>query len=106
MLFTDDMLTEISRTLAVVYMYKNSTPQKQNFKPISQNRKNHQIISSNSHDLLVLDLSCYNCGDWNSLVTIGELQCMVETACENNDERVESDFDTIDLLRKVWWLQF
>jgi hypothetical protein len=31
---------------------------------------------------------------------------MVETACENNDERVESDSDTIDLLRKVWWLQF
>jgi hypothetical protein len=29
---------------------------------------------------------------------------MVETACENNDERVESDSDTIDLLRKVWWL--
>jgi hypothetical protein len=112
MLFTDDMLTEIPRTLAVVYMYKNSTPQKQNFKPISKNRKNHQIISSNPDDLLVLDLSCYNCGDWqntklrNSLVTIGELQCMVETACENNDERVESDFDTIDLLRKVWWLQF
>ena len=31
---------------------------------------------------------------------------MVETACENNDERVDSDSDTIDLLRKVWWLQF
>jgi len=31
---------------------------------------------------------------------------MVETACENNDERIESDSDTIDLLRKVWCLQF
>ena len=31
---------------------------------------------------------------------------MVQTAYENNDERVESDSDTIDLLRKVWWLQF
>jgi hypothetical protein len=36
----------------------------------------------------------------------GEFFTMVETACENNDERVESDSDTIDLLRKVWWLQF
>jgi hypothetical protein len=27
---------------------------------------------------------------------------MVETARENNDERVESDSDTIDLLRKVY----
>ena len=31
---------------------------------------------------------------------------MVEIARENNDERVDSDSATIDLLRKVWWLQF
>jgi hypothetical protein len=31
---------------------------------------------------------------------------MVETVCENNDERVEPDSNTIDLPRKVWWLQF
>jgi hypothetical protein len=30
---------------------------------------------------------------------------MVETACENNDERIDSDSDTIDLLRKVGWMQ-
>jgi hypothetical protein len=30
---------------------------------------------------------------------------MVETARENNDERIDSDSDTIDLLRKVGWMQ-
>jgi hypothetical protein len=30
---------------------------------------------------------------------------MVETARENNDERRDSDSDTIDLLRKVGWMQ-
>ena len=30
---------------------------------------------------------------------------MVETACENNDERIDPDSDTIDLLRKVGWMQ-
>jgi hypothetical protein len=30
---------------------------------------------------------------------------MVETARENNDERIDSDSDTIDLLRKVRWMQ-
>ncbi|CAC5419520.1 unnamed protein product [Mytilus coruscus] len=33
-----------------------------NFKPVDQNRKIHQIISTNFYtDLLVRDLSCYNC---------------------------------------------
>ena len=117
MLFTDDMLTEISRTLAVVYKHwRNSTPQKQNFKTISQNRKIHKIMSSNSDDLLVRDLSCYNCGDcfigkiqsWEKVEFIGNHRrvTMVEIACENNDEHIDSDSATIDLLRKVWWLQF
>ena len=30
---------------------------------------------------------------------------MVETARENNDERIDSDSDTIDLLRRVGWMQ-
>jgi hypothetical protein len=30
---------------------------------------------------------------------------MVEIARENNDERVDSDSATIDLLRKVGWMQ-
>jgi ribosomal protein S21 len=43
------------------HMYIEETPRLKNktCKPISQNRKIHQIISSNSDDLLVLDLSCY-----------------------------------------------
>ena len=78
-------------------MYTNyefkSTPPKQ--KPVSQNRKNHQIIFSNSDDLLVRDLSRYNCGNY----FISQIQ-----SCE----KVEfiGNLQSKILLRKVWWLQF
>ena len=55
MLFTDDMLTEISRTLAEVYIH------------------------------------------WEKVEFIGNHRrvTMVDTACENNYERIDSDSDTI-----------
>ena len=81
-----------------IFKYIEEIPRLQNKKmnPVSQNRKNHQIISSNSDDLLVRDVSCYNCDD----CYIGKIQSceklefignhrtakMVETSCEKNDE--------------------
>jgi hypothetical protein len=62
--------------------------------------------------LWVPDFSCYNCGDCK-IPSCGKVKficnhrrvTMVETACENNDESRDSDSDTIDLLRKVGWMQ-
>ena len=52
------------------------------------------------------DLSCYNCGDcfigkiqsWEKVEFIGNHSrvTMVETACENNDECIDSDSDIIE----------
>ena len=65
MLFTDDMLTEIPRILVVVYICTlNKFHASKTKLYICQNRKIHQIVSSNSDDLLVRDLFCYNCGRW------------------------------------------
>lgn len=44
--------------------FKKSPLHNNNFKPVDQNGKIHQIISSQSEDdLLDRDLSCYNCDD-------------------------------------------
>ena len=68
--------------------------------------KNNHIISSNIDDLLALDLFCYNCGDCfitkiqrcEKVKFIGShtRATMEGTVCENNDERIYSDSDTIE----------
>ena len=68
--------------------------------------KSNQIISSNIDDLLVPNLSCYNCGDCfisknqrcEKVEFIGSHRrvTMEENVCENNDERIYSDSDTIE----------
>ena len=107
------LLTEISRTFAVVYIkdefsntLKKFRLQSKNFKSVSQNRKIHQIISLNSDDLLIRDLSCYYCEDCyiSKIQSCGKLEFignhrtvkMVETSCEKNDERIDSDGDIIE----------
>ena len=55
---------------------------------------------------MVLELSCYNCGDWfiskiqrcEKVEFIGSHRrvTMEENVCENNDERKYSDSDTIE----------
>ena len=68
--------------------------------------KNNHIISSNIDDLLVPDLSCYNCGDCSiskiqrckKVEFIGSHKrvTMEENVCESNDERIYSDSDAIE----------
>ena len=68
--------------------------------------KKNYLISSNIDDILVPDLFYYNCGDCcitkiqrcEKVEFIGSHRraTMEENVCENNDERIYSDSDTIE----------
>ena len=96
-----------------IFRYVESIPRDNNinFKPVSQNRKVHQIISGNgSGEFISRDLSCYDCGKCfmggvhnckNIPYIGGSLKIKMQFSnCTSVNEDIEDDTNSSDLISR------